>query len=95
MLQRAEAKEREIGTEIYYGGDMANSEGFGEVVKIHKNARFGDQYEIAMEDGRTITIPPLMIKDEYHGNGGIRFCTAQAYDEWRARQLQRMKERYS
>jgi hypothetical protein len=71
-----------VGQEIFYGGDMANASGYGKVAELKPSQRFTDQVVIAMDDGRSMTIPTVMIMDEYHGNGGIRFCTIEAYRKW-------------
>ncbi len=74
------------GTRIYYGGDMANLEGFGTITAIEKN-RWGVQIKIAMDDGRKINIPPCLFSPEYLGHGGTRFVTEAAYNDYRQKQF--------
>jgi hypothetical protein len=35
-----------IGTEIYYAGDVVNTPGFGTIVRLAPNERFGATYDI-------------------------------------------------
>jgi hypothetical protein len=84
-----------IGQEIFYGGDMANASGYGKVVELKLSVRFTDQVVIAMDDGRSITIPTMMIQNEYHGNGGIRFCTIEAYRKWYKETIEDAQRRYA
>ena len=74
-----------IGTEIYYGGDIANQPGFGKIVRLHSSPRFGATYDIELEDGRELRgIPTILVGDKYLGHGGTRLVTRAAYDAWRA-----------
>lgn len=41
-----------VGDKIYYTGDQANIEGFGEIVLV--NSVYGGLYDIQLEDGRLI-----------------------------------------
>ena len=90
----AKALNLSIGQEIYYGGDMANVSGFGKITELHPSPRFGDQVTIKMNDGREMTIPTCMIKGEYQGHGGVRFCTIEAYNKWREESLADLQRRY-
>lgn len=76
-----------IGTEIYYGGDIANQPGFGKIVRLEQSPRFGATYDIELEDGRKLRgIPTILLGNEYHGHGGHRFVTRAAYDAyWKGR----------
>ena len=83
----------EKGTRIYYRGDMANREGFGEITEIYPANKYaGEQVKITMDDEREITIPKIMIKGEDTGNGMTRFCTEQAYMKRKKEQFERMKK---
>jgi hypothetical protein len=76
-------KNIEIGTKIYYRGDMANMEGFGEVTSV-MNDRFGSYFSAVLEDGREINkLPAHMLSEEDTGNGMTRFCTLAAFNERR------------
>lgn len=76
----------EIGTRIYYGGDMANLEGFGEIVDAKANA-YCDDVRVRMDDGRDLWVPRVMFSEAYAGHGGTRFVTEAAYRAWRLRRL--------
>ena len=77
------------GTEIYYTGDMANSEGFGEITKLY-NDEYGDFVNITMDDGRKMKrLYTSMFSEKYSGNGSTRFVTKKAYDEYRNMQIQK------
>jgi hypothetical protein len=87
--ERAEKMEITKGTRIYYGGDMANQEGFGTVVDV-TTSRFGTNVKINMEDGREINIDKIQISEKYSGNGSTRFVREVAYYEWREEQMKRL-----
>jgi hypothetical protein len=76
-----------IGTETYYAGDIANTPGFGKIVKLIPNERFGATYDIEMEDGRPLLgIPTMLVSDKYEGHPSPRFVTKAAYDAyWKQR----------
>ena len=81
------------GTAIYYGGDMANNDGFGTIIKIHPATRYGgEQIQIGMDDGRNFTVSPLAFSEVYLGHGGTRFVTKEAYDAWRNANIAQMQE---
>ena len=69
----------DIGTKIYYRGDMANPEGFGEITEISKD-KYGYWFSTKLEDGREQRhIPMDMMKEHDTGDGHTRFCTMDAY----------------
>jgi hypothetical protein len=72
-----------VGTRIYTTGDMANASGFGTVT-----ANNGANVRIAMDDGRTINVPPFMFSARYLGHCGTRFVTEAAHNEWWTAQMQ-------
>lgn len=81
------------GTAIYYGGDMANDDGFGTIIKIHPATRYGgEEVEIGMDDGRNFTVSPLAFSETYLGHGGTNFVTKEAYDAWRLASLAQIAE---
>jgi hypothetical protein len=95
LLKGLERMELTKGTRIYYGGDMANDEGFGEIVEEVAPDRFySDLVKIKMDDGREMTINKCMFSKEYKGHGGTRFVTKEAYDLYRAEQIKRLEETY-
>jgi hypothetical protein len=76
-----------IGTEIYYAGDIANTPGFGTIVRLTPNERFGATYDIELDDGRPLLgIPTMLVSDKYEGHHSPRIVTKAAYDTyWKAR----------
>ena len=81
-----------VGTAIYYRGDMANRDGFGNVVEYIPSAKWGDDVKIRLDDGREMTIPAMMVKDTDSGNGSTRFVTLRAYEERRQQYIAEMQE---
>ena len=71
----------ETGTRIYYGGDMANDEGFGTITEM-KTDRWGSHVEITMDDGREIKVDEIAFSSEYKGHGGTRFVTIEAFNDF-------------
>jgi hypothetical protein len=73
-----------VGTRIYYGGDMANPDGFGTITERKEPTKYGgSQVHIAMDDGRTMWIAEMSFSPEYKGHGGTRFVTEEAYNTFR------------
>lgn len=69
----------QVGDGVYYTGDMANQDGFGEVTKRDENPRWGLSYDIGLYDGRTMRgIRPAM----FHG-AGRRFREIVEYESER------------
>ena len=83
-----------IGTEIYYGGDIANQPGFGKIVRLQQSPRFGATYDIEFEDGRELPgIPTILVGDKYTGHDGTRLVTQAAYEAWRAERAETWQEK--
>lgn len=61
-----------VGTKIYYKGDQANIEGFGEILTVTETLG----YTIAMEDGRVFRWIPQCLFDK---NIGQRFFLLTDY----------------
>lgn len=76
----------EVGTRIYYTGDMANESSWGTVTGI-AGGRFGTQVCVALDTGRDAWVPAPMIGERYDGTCGVRFVTKAAYDAWRAERI--------
>ena len=75
-------------TRIYYGGDMANSDGFGTIAKAISD-KWGKRVDIMMDDGRKINcLPVCAFSEEYKGHGGTRFVTLEAYNQFRKKQVE-------
>jgi hypothetical protein len=81
-----------VGTEIYYGGDMANDSGFGIVFAVTSD-RWGQSMELHMKDGRKMHISPACFSDNYSGNGSTRFVTREAYEQYRRERIAAMESR--
>ncbi len=70
------------GTRIFYGGDMANDEGFGTITD-QLTDKFGDFLTIKMDDGREFrSLTPALFSEEYLGHGGTRWVTEEAYKKF-------------
>lgn len=87
----------EIGTKIYYTGDMANIEGFGEIIDIKDSKFYGPKADIyvKLEDGRDMRILPLNISNEYHGTCNPRFVTLDAYNRYHDEVVASFNKRYN
>ena len=76
----------EVGTRVYYTGDMANQPHWAEIVEI----RTGRGQEVTLradardESPRTYTIPRHHIGDVYAGHCDPRFVTEAAWLAYRA-----------
>ena len=80
-----------VGMAIYYRGDMANSEGFGEVTEIKINKKWGDAVVIIIDNEREFEISPHMIHEVDSGNCSTKFVTVEAYKAKRKEQLELIK----
>ena len=80
-----------VGMTIYYRGDIANSEGFGEVTEIKESKMWSDTIVITMDDERIFQISPIMIDEVDTGNCSTKFCTIEAYEAKRKEQLELIK----
>jgi hypothetical protein len=81
-----------IGTRIYYTGDMANQDGFGEIIAVHGPDRWysGNCYDIRMEDGRLwkrVMDCQIQTKDRRPGE---RFMTVEVYQADRQARIAQM-----
>jgi len=82
------------GIKIYYGGDMANQEGFG-VITENSDIGYGEFVNIKMDDGRDfIQIPVTAFSEKYLGHGGTRFVTKEAYLKWKQEIADRFYRKY-
>ncbi len=83
--------ELEIGMKIYYRGDMANSEGFGEITHLI-HTKWGNDFTVKLDDGREFkSVPVTMIDNIDTGNCSTTFCTLEAYKAKRKEQLELIK----
>ena len=85
-----------VGQKIYYRGDMANAEGRF-VITDAIDDKWGKRYTMQeigeREEPRTIrAINECMIDTKDTGNGMTRFCTQEAHEEWRQKQVEKMNE---
>jgi len=83
--QKREIKSKhQEGDKIYYHGDMANSEGWFQIVNIENNEITGVQYNLEEIDGpRKMTLEEYQISDKYEGHGSTRLVTEKAYNEFK------------
>lgn len=71
------------GTRIYYGGDMANMDGFGTIIETISD-KWGQFVTIKMDDGRDIEhLPICAFSPIFKGHGGTRFVTIDAFNAYR------------
>ena len=83
-----ELDELKEGTRIYYGGDMANSDGFGTIVKSNAE-KWGQFVFIKMDDGRDINrLTIAAFSSQFLGHGGTRFVTLAAYNAFKRKQVE-------
>ncbi len=79
-----------VGTRIYYGGDMANDEGFGTITS-QQTDKFGEFLTVEMDDGRVFrSLTPALFSEEYLGHGGTRWVTEEAYREFNRVAIERL-----
>lgn len=83
-LETPEKVKLEVGTRIYYTGDMANNEGFGTITKKIPAGKYNQAcVETKLDDGRIQKmLPELLFSPKYSGNGSTRFVTEEAYRAW-------------
>lgn len=73
----------EVGTRIYYTGDMANDPAWGTVVMQR-----GGYCDIQQDNGHLMaSILLCAIGHRYNGTCNPRFVTETAYHAWRAERL--------
>ncbi|MBE3126174.1 MAG: hypothetical protein IMZ57_11030 [Acidobacteria bacterium] len=78
------------GEKIYYTGDMANADGFGEIVLVDSSGRFGTQVKIKMDDGRSFWISPA----SFVPGPGRRFMLKSEADAERAERIASFNQSY-
>lgn len=88
----------EVGTEVYYTGDMANAPGAGRITAI-RDSEWGRQLEIALEaepskfgpeygiEARTFTVSPSMFSPQ----PGRRFWTMAERREWKRAEMAKLR----
>jgi len=82
----------EKGTRIYYGGDMANDEGFGTITN-QLTDQFGDFLTVKMDDGREFkSLSIALFTEEYLGHGGTRWVTEEAYRKFNQAAMERLEK---
>jgi hypothetical protein len=79
----------EVGQEVYYTGDMANTPGTFEVTGIS-----GSGFYILKEIDGDREFTPFEIADEYDGTYYYRFVTTKAYEDYREQQASNLKRRF-
>lgn len=82
-----------VGTRVFNGGDMANSEHFGTITEIKKD-KWGEKVQITPDADSERTSPywisVVCFSEVYKGHGGTRFVTEEAHAEFRKEQLDRL-----
>jgi hypothetical protein len=78
------------GEKIYYSGDVANVDGFGEIVLVDSSGRFGTQIKIKMDDGRSFWISPA----SFVPGPGRRFMLKSEADKIRAEKIAEFERAY-
>ncbi len=82
-----------VGTEIYYRGDMANPEDYGEIIQILPASKHGpEQALIRTDDGREFVYYTAHISAVDSGNGSTRVCTKQAHEAFREERIRKMQK---
>ena len=77
----ATLKDLEIGTQIYYTGDMANCSDWGKVTSVHSENL--ETVEVKFEGRkRTTILYANHIGLVYRGHCNPRFVTKKAYQEY-------------
>ena len=90
-------KESEVmGREVYYTGDMANHEGYGEVVNYREDARFGDSFDVRLpdgggEDGNEPRVFRGLSMVHFSPSPGRRFWWREEWEEFRAARIAEME----
>ncbi len=77
--------ELEIGTKLFYTGDIANASDWGEILSKSESPSdgFGGWVEVKFEDGKsTAKLWPSQIGDVYRGHCNPRFVTLEAYQKY-------------
>ena len=77
----------EVGTDIYYIGDMANRSGFGYVARI-EHTRWGRNVTIQLHDGRRFQVSPASFMD----SPGRRFITVAEREQQRKAAMRGIEE---
>lgn len=80
----------EIGTKIYYSGDMANPDGFGEVIAIRPATKWSSEhFVILMDDERVKTVP----ESNFAKGPGQRFHFEEEWQAQRRAMIQQYLEK--
>lgn len=80
------------GTAVYYTGDVANQPASGRVVGVVRNARFGDQYRLELEDLEGETHIAHLSLADFQPGPGRRFWLMDDWQEDRNRRIQEGQE---
>lgn len=86
--------ELQIGTRVYYTGDMANCEGYGNVVATYVAPKGSPEtfaFDVLFDDGRTFARLSL---HNFTPGPGRRFWIASEWDADRQRRLEAMRREY-
>lgn len=86
-------KQIQVGSRIYYRGDMANNPGWFTVTGLRPATKYSpEQVELMEVEGefRSKVVPAFMVSHKDSGNGSTRFVTERAYNELRAERMAEM-----
>lgn len=77
----------QLKQKIYYTGDMANADGFGEIAAVRPAGKYGpESYDVKLEDGREFRgVYPSM----FDAGPGRRFWPR---DEWHADRQKKIEQ---
>ncbi len=84
-----------VGQKIYYTGDMANGDSFGEIIKVETISIYPVTYTIKYEEERfegDTKISKCILPSSFEKSPGQRFKTIEQYEEERTEKLERYKD---
>jgi len=76
----------QVGDKVYYTGDVANLDGYGEIVARNEDPRWGLSYDIMIDDSTNVRIARGIGPGSF-GGAGCRFKVMD--DQLTARKLRR------
>ncbi len=94
MAKKHTVSDFQVGTEIFYTGDMANASGFGVVTKIHPaDIKWGysESVDMRLEDGRDIR---KIFVTMFNESIGRRFMLKSEHVAKREAQIAQMRADY-
>lgn len=87
----ARGNEMNVGTRIYYTGDVANNHGFGEIIEVIPPGKWQGQFVILMDDFRKL----ITVTDSAFTPGpGRRFWLESEWMAKREKEIAEAKAEY-